>query len=1348
MSHALATATANRAAFRCRPARARRGVLLLVVLSMLTLFLMLGAAYVVATSRARETARAYARLTLGSDSARIPAPRLLDSVMLTVLRGPSITGTLAPSGGTPVVGGTVSFESLLADKYGLATATGSAAGIAAPAVTTTATDSSILSVTINNLSSGSLFPTDLNGRVLSFVAPGRAVTSHRIIRAANASDSNTNSQTGNLRLYLDTPATQRPFTLPLAGRVIVNGREFTGPASINPPANEPWDAFDAHNPFLAQVATGTTISTSTVSRFSYLPALPTATLTATWDYDADGIPDAADNDNDGVFDGVFLNFGIPDATDGNGNAVKLRASVLVVDLDGRFNVNAHDSLARILYTGTNYNFSSNANNCWPAFPASAPLGSGTVPMGSGYGPAEVNGAWMTFTSSSLTGTGVSSFAASENPLLLSLAGGTSSLLNGRRPGGSRYSSGTSTPRIGSLEGRYGEKGATNWNTVSGSLFLASGTFAVPGTANVDDEPGRTNDRRADPQQPSSVNYGVPQVWWTGTNGFDWSSNATVPTPRGVFNSPPDLHGRMRTITGSAAGVGSIVPQLLFIKPEWYANSARETTDDPYEILLDTRRGGGGQLHDPATDGTTPGALADNPFLPSELEAVLRPYDIDSNRLAPRLAAMLGSAAEEARLRVTTESWDTTAITGSAAIVLFGTAGGSGGWLQQCTSGTLYGSDMITGIIGGEVSRGEKLDLNRGLRTSGTDTAGYNATGLYYGQRQALFKDIFTLLVALDKASTPKGTLAQWAANVVEFRDADSTMTPFEYDTNPTNGWDVDGDVNTPDGSDRAVVFGAERPEMFIAETFGWERSDVIASATTTTGGMCITLHRPWNAVASGTGTMQTPGEPCDYALDTLSNGTGGQPVNSIDLGKKSGTSSSYDELTGSVYPIWRLRITSDAGTQYVRFDTNTASSNELLVSGSGTPGTGIESGTAKPKLAVDTSYTFFSGPTVNIGTSTTVTLTLSGSCRRALDSNNFRVQGKPLTLTTGTRTGTVFLERLSNPSGSATAAIWNAPPIDSNTISTTNPLQYVVVDSATISIINTGSQVSPPPTLSSMRRDTSSATTSPWRNSFTSTALPTPSYSYPNPPSTPRTFWMPWPNRPFVSSAELLLVPRLHQLGLLQNYTMPTVTNQDTVGIPVAPDLLFDAVHVPTRFAGIHRTGTGNGPPMAGIYTTANQISSFHEPGRVNLNTISGSDVWNAVVAGQLPVPVQPFSTWSTLIMSGKPAQSMAHLLALSGTGSGYGVIVQSDTVAILQTSGSLNPLHSIYTATRLANTTTPRSNVFAVWITLRESTANDPDSVKYRRAFYIIDRSIPVGYEEGRDHNVRDCIRLRRIIE
>jgi hypothetical protein len=76
------------------------------------------------------------------------------------------------------------------------------------------------------------------------------------------------------------------------------------------------------------------------------------------------------------------------------------------------------------------------------------------------------------------------------------------------------------------------------------------------------------------------------------------------------------------------------------------------------------------------------------------------------------------------------------------------------------------------------------------------------------------------------------------------------------------------------------------------------------------------------------------------------------------------------------------------------------------------------------------------------------------------------------------------------------------------------------------------------------------------------------------------------------------------------------------------------------------------------------------------------------------------------------------------------------------------NPLHEIYTATRLANTVTTRSNVFAIWVTVRESIAGDPDSVKLHRGFYIVDRSIPVAYDPGKDHNVWDCVVLRRIIE
>ena len=62
-------------------------------------------------------------------------------------------------------------------------------------------------------------------------------------------------------------------------------------------------------------------------------------------------------------------------------------------------------------------------------------------------------------------------------------------------------------------------------------------------------------------------------------------------------------------------------------------------------------------------------------------------------------------------------------------------------------------------------------------------------------------------------------IAQWVANVVDFRDPDSIMTPFEFDTNPWNGWDTDGDLTTTGEADRVVVWGMERPELLITETF-------------------------------------------------------------------------------------------------------------------------------------------------------------------------------------------------------------------------------------------------------------------------------------------------------------------------------------------------------------------------------------------------------------------------------------------------------------------------------------------------------------------------------------------------
>ena len=99
------------------------------------------------------------------------------------------------------------------------------------------------------------------------------------------------------------------------------------------------------------------------------------------------------------------------------------------------------------------------------------------------------------------------------------------------------------------------------------------------------------------------------------------------------------------------------------------------------------------------------------------------------------------------------------------------------------------------------------------------------------------------------------------------------------------------------------------------------------------------------------------------------------------------------------------------------------------------------------------------------------------------------------------------------------------------------------------------------------------------------------------------------------------------------------------------------------------------------------------------------------------------------------------------------------------------NPYFRYQGLQRLGNLVTTRSNVYAIWITVGyfevepAATGYDPSvypdgyrlvqelgidsgEVKRHRAFYIFDRSIPVGFRRGQDLNVENAVLVERFIE
>ena len=1250
----------------------RRGVLLLIVLSMLTLFMMLGTTYLVVASRAKATAKAFARASHYSESAHAEeGKRFVDEAFKILARGTTNSDCIPPA--------LRQGDDLLGDKYGQIVFVDPPATTrpfpVPPALTGQFTSAAqmtgaagliVLTLTtpIPNVDPTAAVPkarltADLNGCVVTISLPG-LVASTRILRAWAAS---TNGPTLSLAIpagvafngaMLDVNDLNNRIqkaTGSAANHFLINTREFDGD-KINSAdmtkSNEPYDGFDSSNPFLAQIQPGPQPSAGnprtpvTVTKPSFASEVP---------------PLSIDNDTDGVLDSKWLDVGFPMLTDESGTQYKAKAAYYVLDLDGRLNVNAHGGAEPLddtdsLWTGT-------------AHP-SVPTSFATLPAGSNYGVSEIHLREL-FPVPPVPPMGT---ASSPDPV--------NSLLYGETDPNYKQPLTPYSPKPNSLK-----RPLLQTQLVDGRF----GSDGFPGKQSQNENISKIQDS----QQPLTRAANTPQRTTSLPN--DWgTSTQTTSVSKGAFGSPSDLRGFMKIYAPSRAA-GTIVPEMRYVKPSGFWNN--DTTDDPYEVRLDR---GSPRLATNARSNPATLNQDDNNFCVAELERFLRPFDSDSAQLPTRLSKLFDIESENSRFLFTTDSWDSIAITGNA-------------WCEILKRIQTIDPTKLHEVLSPEVMAGRRLDINRPCETD--------------SEKQLLFRHLYTLIWALTGQATADA--AQWAANVVDFRDIDSTMTRFQYDTNLTDGWTINP-ASSPD------VFGVERPELVMTEALAWSKDGG-------NGGFYVVLHRPWAAKAydggnpkSGT-TNASKYDPEALSVDLTYPLYDPQSTNTLDPVFNSNKLNL--DLRGADdddSPVWRLNVD---GTK-IRLDESPKMP----------PPAGEYFSSHTSVLPNDARYMLPNSWLCIASTDTAGEVTVNIPNKLDIDKPSPYKPPAKSTITV------IKLERLADPTLKYDA--------------TTNP--YREVDQ--ITQINVRDRtldmnMPPQPKQRHQKRIRLAATpdTAFWKQEFNSVDIPIPITS----PGTCDELsgsakWMPWNSRPYLSNMELVFVPVDSCDTLLTNYSSATAFGGLTAlgtmtGAPLLPTYLLASTIVPTRFSAISTTVDApavsfGSPGVTGLENLPiNQLSDYREPGRVNLNTVVDNKIWDAVVARKVATPpanTTPLSDRNTAGFSNTPAKNFSELVRLGGTG-----IQPKIDGASPGPDPSLNPAFAYLTANRLANAATNRSNVFAIWVTVgffengsTTEMGSDTGEVRRYRGFYIFDRSIPVGYQTGVDHNIEDAILLRRIIQ
>ena len=186
--------------------------------------------------------------------------------------------------------------------------------------------------------------------------------------------------------------------------------------------------------------------------------------------------------------------------------------------------------------------------------------------------------------------------------------------------------------------------------------------------------------------------------------------------------------------------------------------------------------------------------------------------------------------------------------------------------------------------------------------------------------------------------------------------------------------------------------------------------------------------------------------------------------------------------------------------------------------------------------------------------------------------------------------------------------------------------------------------------------------------------------------------------------------------------------------------------HYPTEFAGLFKPASEAGM----VPYTRNPIAPTPgvSPTDKELNKLRAL----AAKKGVLDLYTRQAPAHATLMRGAKDTAATADTL--------YGIPRPSNDALIVGTS--LTQRHVFtdrYPITRIANLTSNRSNVFAVYVTIglfEYDQTNSAIGIEYGadkgeverfKAFYIIDRTVPVGYRTGEDHNIEKTILVRRYL-